>query len=65
MNIIDLSAMIKAIHSEKYNNNLKDDSFINQKNKTVNGCTKLVHYTPIHRIELIERGNTTHPINEC
>jgi len=47
------------IHGDKHNNDLKEYPLINQKNKTVNVSSELVHYTPLSLeklISLIETG---------
>ena len=41
------------IHGDKHNNHLKEYPFINQKNKTVNVSSELVHYTPLSLEKLI------------
>jgi len=49
------------IHGDKHNNHLDDYPLINQKNKTVNVSSELVHYTPLSLeklISLIETGRS-------
>jgi len=41
------------IHGDKHNKHLKEYPFINQKNKTVNVSSELVHYTPSSLEKLI------------
>lgn len=49
------------IHGDKHNNHLDEYPLINQKNKTVNVSSELVHYTPLSLeklISLIETGRS-------
>lgn len=49
------------IHGDKHNNHLDEYPLINQKNKTVNVSSELVHYTPLNLekiISLIETGRS-------
>jgi len=49
------------VHGDKHNNHLKEYPLINQKNKTINVSSELVHYTPLSLekiISLIETGRS-------
>lgn len=49
------------IHGDKHNNHLDEYPLINQKNKTVNVSSELVHYTPLSiekLISMIETGSS-------
>jgi calcineurin-like phosphoesterase family protein/2'-5' RNA ligase len=49
------------IHGDKHNNHLNEYPLINQKNKTVNVSSELIHYTPLSLekiISLIETGHS-------